>query len=236
MLHGVEAYFRERARDERRLALVLSGVSLVALAFSGLLLLQAAIELARTGRPPHPRWPEFFGFEGREQYVRRIYLETSGPPGPRPGRPTIYFPSVSTRRGGREAFESSPDPHARPETRRVGEGPGESSADLLARARVLYGGSSLVVQSEDLVIEELVRPEYPENARERNIEGLVALVATVDTAGNVRSVELLSSSGEHQLEEAAAVAVRQCRFRPYRVNDRATEVHAVFRFAFRIYD
>jgi len=235
MLHGVEAYFRERARDERRLALVLSGVSLAALAFSGLLLLQSVIEMARTGRAPQSRWPEFFGFEGREQFVRRIYLETSGPPGPRPGRPTIYFPSVATRRGGRRAVESSTDPHARPETRRIGEGPGESSADLLARARVLYGGGSIVIQSEDLVIEELVKPEYPENARERDIEGLVAFVAVVDTTGKVERVELLSSSGERQLEEAAAAAVRQCRFRPYRVNDQPTEVHAVFRFAFRIY-
>ena len=176
--YGVEAYLRERARTDRRLARVLSAVSGAAAALFGLVLLLSAVEYARTGRLPQRSLPEFFGFEGREQYVRRIYLETSGPPGPKPGRPTIYFPSVATRRGGRRAVESSADPHARPETRRIGEGPGESSADLLARARVLYGGSSVVVQSEDLVIEELVRPEYPENARERNAEGLIAFVAT----------------------------------------------------------
>ena len=236
MLYGIEAYLRERAQSDRRLALVLSGVSLAALALSGLALLVSAVQFARSGRPSEPRWPEFFGFEGREQYVRRIYLETSGPPGPRPGRPTIYFPSVVARKGGRDPFESSADPHARPDTRRVGEGPGESSADLLARARILYGGSSPVIQSEDLVIEELVKPEYPENARERNAEGLVAFVATVDVNGAVTRVDLLSSTGEWELEQAAEAAVRKCRFRPYRVNDQPTEVRAVFRFAFKIYE
>ncbi len=236
MQYGIEGYLRERARLDRRLATILTGVSLVALALSGLLFLRSALEFARTGRVPSPTWPDFFGFEGREQYVRRIYLETAGPPGPRPGRPTVYFPSVATQRGGRAPIASSADPHALPETRRVGSGPGESSDDLLARARVLYGGSALVIQSEDLVIEELVRPEYPENARERNAEGLVAFVATVDVTGAVTRVDLLSSTGDRELEDAAAEAVRQCRFRPYRVDGMPTEVRAVFRFNFRIYD
>jgi TonB family protein len=236
MRHGIEAYYRQRERDERRLAAILSGVSFAALALSGLVLLHSALEYARTGRPPARQWPEFFGFEGREQYVRRIYLETAGPPGPRPGRPTIYFPSVTAQKGGRDPFASSADPHARPDTRRVGQGPGESTADLMARARVLYGGSAVVIQSEDLVIEELVKPEYPENARERNAEGLIAFVATVDVTGAVTRVDLLSSTGDRELEEAAAAAVRQCRFRPYRMDGVPTEVHAVFRFNFRIYD
>ncbi len=234
--YGVEAYLRERARTDRRLAAVLAAVSGAAAALFGLVILLSAIEYARTGRLPQRSLPEFFGFEGREQYVRRIYLETAGPPGPLPGRPTIYFPSVTAQKGGRSPIASSDDPHARPETRRVGEGPGESTADLLARARILYGGSAVVIQSEDLVIEELVKPEYPENARERNAEGLVAFVATVDPTGAVTRVDLLSSSGERELEEAAAAAVRQCRFRPFRVDGVPTEVKAVFRFAFKIYD
>ena len=120
MRHGIEAYYRQRERDERRLAAILAGVSFAALALSGLVLLHSALEYARTGRPPARQWPEFFGFEGREQYVRRIYLETAGPAGPRPGRPTVYFPSVTAQKGGRSPIASSDDPHARPETRRVG--------------------------------------------------------------------------------------------------------------------
>jgi TonB family protein len=235
MPYGSEDYFQGRARFERHLALVVSGVSLATLALQGCLVLLAAPGLL--GRfSSDPRLPEFFGFEGRERYVQRIFLESNGPPGPRPGQPTIYFRSVSARKGGRSATAASTDPHARPDTRRLGQGPGESSADLLARARILYGGSSPVIQSEDLVIEELVRPDYPENARDRNAEGLVAFVATVDVNGAVTRVDLLSSTGDRELEQAAEAAVRKCRFRPYRVNQRPTEVKAVFRFAFKIYD
>ena len=184
----------------------------------------------------NPRLPEYFGFERGERYVQRIFLESSGPPGPRPGQPTIYFRSAGARKGGRSADAASQDLHARPDTRRIGRGPGESSADLLARARILYGGSSPVIQSEDPVIEALVKPESPENARDRNAAGLVAFVATVDVNGTVTRVDLLSSTGDRELEEAAAAAVRKCRFRPYRVGDQPTEVRAVFRFQFRIYD
>ena len=81
-----------------------------------------------------------------------------------------------------------------------------------------------------------MKPEYPENARERNAEGLVAFVATVDVNGAVTRVELLSSTGDRELEQAAEAAVRKCRFRPYRVDGTPTEVKAVFRFAFQIYD
>ena len=133
--HGIDAYLRERARFERRLATVVAGVSAGAATVCGLVLLLSALEYARTGRPPERGWPEFFGFEGREQYVRRIYLETTGPPGPRPGRPTIYFPSVTAQKGGRAPIASSDEPHARPDTRRVGEGPGRDPAPTCWRAR-----------------------------------------------------------------------------------------------------
>ena len=45
----------------------------------------------------------------------------------------------------------------------------------------------------------------------------------------------MTGSGALQLDRAAEQAVRQCRFRPYRVAGEAREVYAVFRFAFRIY-
>ena len=52
-----------------------------------------------------------------------------------------------------------------------------------------------------------------------------------------RALEILAPlPAERQLEVAAEKAVRQCRFRPYRVNGKLSEVYAVFRFSFRIYD
>jgi len=235
MLYGSQHYYMERARNERRLWLTTTSVSAVLLALQTILLVPAVHQAIEERILPPARTLHRFGFEGADQYVRRIRLETEGPPGPRPGRPTLVWQSAYTRKGGRADEASSTDPHALPETRPVGSGPGESIADLVSRARVLYGGSAPVMRSDDLVIENLVRPEYPQEARDRDIEGRVALVALVDTLGAVARVDLMSSTGAPILEEASIAAVKKCRFRPYRVDGKVTEVFAVFRFVFRIY-
>jgi len=179
--------------------------------------------------------PRHFGFEGPEQYVRRIVLDASGPPGPNPGRTTIVYRSAQTVKGGRARTETSPDAHARPDTRRRGAGPGESSEDLVALARITYGGTGPVMRSEDFIVERMVKPEYPAGPLERNSEGLVALGAVVDTLGAVTRVDLVSSPGDRELEAVAIAAARQYRFRPYRVGGRVTEAYAIIRFDFRIY-
>ncbi len=235
MPHGSHDYFLEYARFSQRVSSVTVLVSLAVLGLEAVLALPAV--RTELHPPRDSRDLKRFGFEGRDQYVQRIVLEASGPPGPNPGRPTIVYRSMQARKGGRDAgAKASDDPHARPDTRRPGSGPGESIADLVAQARVIYGGSAPVVRSEDLVIDQLVRPEYPELARDANIEGVVALVALVDTTGAVARVDLMSSTGHALLEEAARQAVQKCHFRPYHLNGRATEVHAVFRFSFKIYD
>ena len=235
MVHGSQRYFLERARFERRVSLLCAGVSLVALSFETALLLPAVrhgVGERILGDPLHPRR---FGFEGPEQYVRRITLETSGPPGPRPGRPTILYRSAQAVKGGRSQARPSDDPHARPDTRRPGVGAGESNEDLVAVARIIYGGSGPVMRSEDFIVERMVRPEYPEGPLERNTEGLVALGAVVDTTGVVTRVDLVSSPGDRELEAAAIAAAKQYRFRPYRIAGRATEAYAIIRFDFKIY-
>ena len=195
-------------------------------------MVRQVVERTILGDPLHPRR---FGFEGPEQYVRRITLETSGPPGPRPGRPTILYRSVQAVKGGRSQAAPTDDPNAPPDTRRLGSGAGESSKDLVAAARIIYGGSGPVMRSEDFIVEWMVRPEYPEGALDKNIEGLVALGAVVDTTGAVTRVDLVSSPGNRELEAAAIAAARKFRFRPYRVAGRATEAYAVIRFDFKIY-
>jgi protein TonB len=235
MVHGSQRYFLERARFERRVSLLCAGVSLVVLAFETALFLPAVRHVVKErilGDPLHPRR---FGFEGPEQYVRRVILETDGPPGPRPGRPTILYRSAQAVKGGRAQTPRSDDPHARPDTRRTGIGAGESSQDLVAVARIIYGGSGPVMRSEDFIVERMVRPEYPEGPLERNTEGLVALGAVVDTTGVVTRVDLVSSPGDRELEAAAIAAAKQYRFRPYRIAGRATEAYAIIRFDFKIY-
>ena len=230
MVHGSSAYFEERARFERRVSLMTACVALAALSVQIVLFLPYL--RARIAHDLPFLDPKRWGFEGRDQYVKRIVLESSGNAGSQRTPVVTYIPREAMRGGARR--ERRLDRRATPEPRRIGLGPGESAQDLLTRARQLYREAP-VVQSEDLVIERLVRPTYPEDARQRNIEGRVAVVALVDTTGQVVRVDLMNSSGEALLDHAATDAVWSCRFRPYQHQGRVQEVYAMFRFSFRIY-
>jgi TonB family protein len=113
-------------------------------------------------------------------------------------------------------------------------GTGEDEQDLLAKARMVAIDGP-IIRSEDLVIERLVRPDYPEEAREKNVEGIVELVALVDTSGSVQQIQIVGGTREPMLEDAATRAILQCRYRPYRVKDEARRVWAAFRIAFSLY-
>lgn len=235
MSHGSQQYFAECARFSRRVSLLCAGVSLAVLAAQVALLVPALRRTVAEQFLRNSLDPRHFGFEGPEQYVRRIVLEATGPPGPAPGRTTIVYRSAQAVKGGRERTRNSGDAHARPDTRRPGVGRGESTEDLVALARITYGGSGPIMRSEDFVVERMVKPEYPEGPLERNSEGLVALGAVVDTTGAVTRVDLVSSPGDRELEEVSIAAAKRCRFRPYRVAGRATEAYAIIRFDFKIY-
>lgn len=226
MLHGTHEYYRQLAQFERRLALT---ILTVACAFLGALLLVSLPVMRR-----HlPLTAMRFGYEGRERYVTRILLESMGTLNLGAG-PELTMVQQEARKGGAPTRPRSRGSVGEPETRQPRAGPGESPEDLMSRARAIYR-SAPVIQSEDLVIERLVKPQYPEDARNRNIEGKVALVALVDTTGAVAQVDVIGTTGERQLEKAATEAVWQCRFRPYKVNGETREVYAMFRFSFRIY-
>lgn len=221
MRHGIQPYFLELSRFERRVS-ALTGVVAVGLAALLYLTHRAA---------PHTLEAKRFGFEGPEQLVARIELETHGPVNS-PGNSTIAYVIPEQRRGGARAHGSK-RPDAEPVPAHRVRGPGEDDLDLLARARLLALNAP-VVRSEDLVIERLVQPEYPEEAREKNVEGVVELVALVDTTGDVREVQIVGGTHDASLERAASTAVLSCRYRPYRIGDEATRVWAAFRIAFTL--
>jgi TonB family protein len=228
MTHGVDGYFQERGNASRRVSLLSAGISLAVL---GLLLLPAWNPAIRRALDETVR----FGYEGPDQYVRRIELLQTGGAHSSLSQIGQVHP-VSTRRGGSARGASTTDPHAEPRTM-VRNLPGLGNAELDLAVRAVSRRSNVpVVQSEDLVIEKLVRPEYPSLLLEQNVEGKVMVQALVDTIGRVVDVQIMGSSGEAQFERAAEVAVWQCRFRPYRRAGSPSEVYAVFRFAFRIYD
>src|SRR5262245_21939891 len=224
MDHGIAGYYRERARCARRtmllaLSMSLGGLGLLVSPPTDAFLRRMA---ARTAR---------FGYEGPDQYVRRITLENRGRTstladmGPLQG-------SLSTRKGRARDPSRAKVGTPRPQPRF--QGPGASDEDLAMRSVTRIPGVP-VFQSEELVIERMVKPDYPPSLLERNVEGKVTLQALVDTVGNVVEVQLVTSTGEELFEKAAEEAVWLCRFRPFRTGGEVSEVYAVFRFSFKIY-
>ncbi len=229
MIHGVQGFFIERRRAGRRVA-----VLAVAL---GLLLLGPMLALTlppfRTPVRDLMRRTARFGYEGADQYVRRITLQQMR------GSSVVTremgaIETRQARRGGAVPGRRSADARARPETRPDVRGPGTTDDDLMQRA-VSRLANIPVVQSEDLVIEHAATPVYPQDQIDRGVEGRVMVQALIDTTGRVVDVQLLASSGVVPFERSSAEAVWQYRFRPYRPEGVSREVYAVFRFVFRIY-
>jgi TonB family protein len=90
-------------------------------------------------------------------------------------------------------------------------------ADTQTPKRIRVDGKT---QRAKLVHE--VRAEYPQEAKEHHIEGVVHLKVTIATDGSVKELEALS--GHPFLVKAALEAVRQWRYQPTEINGEPVEV------------
>ena len=229
MEHGSAAYFLERERAARRVALiaVVTGAALLAP------LLASELPPFRE-RAERVRSELRFGFVGeREHFARRIILEAE--PGPdTPMQDVGKVVSRSSSRGGDVTPRRTDAVDGVPESRPRIEGSGDSFENMIARAMARRSDVPIVLPDQ-LIIEKLVRPIYPEDAREKNIEGKVSVLALVDTTGAIVDVDVVGGGGHPSLQQAAVAAVWQCRFRPYRIDGRAREVYVVIPFNFTIY-
>jgi TonB family protein len=229
MRHGIDAYFDGLAQDSRRVAFIGIVVSL-ALLGGELALYRSAVMAALND-------PRRFGFEGPEQYARHILLEQVADVD-RPGAAAQNIVPIELHAGGGKTKHKPVERGTIPGGTRhaVGSGVDDQSVVSRMRAMALEGP---VIRSEDLVVERLVRPEYPEEARSGNIEGLVELVALVDTTGGVAEVHIIGGTRDPLLEHAATTAALQSRYRPYRparADTRTPEqVWAYFRVHFTLY-
>ena len=222
--HGIDTYFAEFSANRRRVARLLLSISAlfaILLWIGGRRVVSGVLDD-----------PKRFGFEGPKQWVERIRLEefasreTSG-------LFAITYLTAESRKGGNKPGNRSSHPQAEAQMK-PDPGEGDAERDLLAKVRML-ALEGPVVRSEDLIIERLVRPDYPEEARNRNIEGIVEVVALVDTTGRVLEIQIVGGTREPLLETAAAKAILECRYRPYRVADHALRVWAAYRIAFSLY-
>src|SRR5256885_12756475 len=150
LTHGIDTFFRERTAARRRVATVLLVLSAV--------LLTGMVSGRRIAKSAHLFDVKRFGFAGPEQRVDVIRLDDPSPQ-ESPGLFGVAYLATAAKKGGKSEVRLTKDPNAEVTTKKP-PGLGDSEQDLLARARMLPLRSP-VVRSEDLVIEKLVRPEYP---------------------------------------------------------------------------
>jgi TonB family protein len=74
----------------------------------------------------------------------------------------------------------------------------------------------------DALLIKKVEPQYPQNARQKHIEGVVVLTAVIDTRGDVQDVTVVS--GDSLLASAATDAVKQWKYKPYLLNGDPTNI------------
>jgi TonB family protein len=77
-----------------------------------------------------------------------------------------------------------------------------------------------------------VEPDYPDAARERGVQGAVILDLFIGKDGSVKDVHLIS--GPPPLVDSAMTAVRQWKFKPYRVNGALAETQTRVTLGFTV--
>jgi TonB family protein len=77
-----------------------------------------------------------------------------------------------------------------------------------------------------------VEPEYPEEARKKQLQGPVVLDVRISRDGEVQNVNVVS--GQRLLADAAIAAVKLWRFNPRRVNGQPTEMQTTVTLNFRL--
>lgn len=119
-------------------------------------------------------------------------------PDPQPERPPLETPKVAPPKE---------EPPPRPPV--AASAPAPAVAPRQAR-----------VDAKDVLPADF-KPKYPEGARKRNEQGLVLMEIALNERGRAEGVKILSSSGFHELDEAAVKAVRVTKFKPARADGKA---------------
>ncbi len=225
MRHGIDAYFSESARLRRRVGWIGLGVAATLLGLELALMTPDAVRTLND--------PKRFGFEGPDEYVHRILLETIGERD-QPGANLQNLNPIELHAGGGKRPAHEHTGGIQPAAQRTGVGAGKDEVDLQSRLRALALEGD-VIHSEDLVCVKLVRPEYPEESQAASVEGVVELFALVDTTGEVAEVHVAGGTHDPALERAATNAVLKCIYRPYRLHEGLQRVWAFFRIHFTLY-
>jgi TonB family protein len=122
--------------------------------------------------------------------------------------------------------------------------PPEKNKDTASAQQLLQPASELDPDSRSQGVVEVpeaaaqkellhrVEPEYPEAAREQNIEGRVTLEVHIGPDGSVQDVEVVA--GSPVLAEASTDAVKQWKFKPRVLNGQPVEMQTRVTFDFKL--
>ena len=98
--------------------------------------------------------------------------------------------------------------------------------------------SSLPTPTEEYLVSEMpvvmseVRPVYPKEAREKQLEGAVALDVLIDDQGLVRQVSVIE--GAEIFRAGAVEAMKKFRFKPAKVDGKAVAVRIRYSLNFKL--
>ena len=77
-----------------------------------------------------------------------------------------------------------------------------------------------------------VKPEYPEKARKKRIQGTVFLSEVINKNGDVTDLSVIS--GDPMLAKAALAAAKQWKYRPYLLQGQPVEVESQIQMNFTL--
>ena len=154
--------------------------------------------------------------------------------------PSITRPLIATLLPGRDTSANEPPslapfgsgmgmPDGLPSGLGIGDahGPSVTVAPVKAPARINV--STGVMQGRLLTP---IRPVYPAIAKAAHVEGTVVVEAIISRTGTIESLHVVS--GPAMLQHAALDAIRDARYRPYRLNGEPTDVQTTITVNFRM--
>lgn len=102
-----------------------------------------------------------------------------------------------------------------------------ASAQVAQTAKSVYSEHEVSVLSKPM-------PGYPRAARQRRMQGTVALLVGINAGGTVSSVTVQRSSGHELLDREATRAAQGIRLRPYMINGVPTPIRVRIQYQFKM--
>jgi len=113
----------------------------------------------------------------------------------------------------------------------IGVGDRHGPVVTVAAAEAPVGRLRISSLSEGMLIAP-IHPVYPMIAKAARVEGSVVVEAVISRTGTIESLHVMS--GPQMLQNAALDAIREARYRPYRLNGEPTEVQTKITVNFRM--